>query len=727
VQQYAAAQAAYADLEPVQPLPSLSNTGTRRSPAQEVIHSSGHSRILYAILGIGGTVAVLLLVMIAVLLRGGSPAEPPKARPAPAEVVDAAPAPAIVPAVEGLSRTGESLPAPSSSTSITSSGPTQISSSGGDYQDVVRRLRDATVYIKIKIKNRAIGSGTGFVIERRDDKVLIATNRHVAVPDLDDVPERIAPRGTKPVLEAVFRSGVRNEEQALPAQVIAADNSGDFATDLAFLLVAGVKRPPQPIDPQARLEPVAGMTYVCAGFPLGGLLNKIAETKGNPEVSITGGRIAAPRRDDTGQIAILQVDGSIVEGNSGGPIVDDKTGRLIGVAVAKIEGISTIGFIVPADEVRRCLAGRVGALDLTLHESQQGTADLQVRAQVVDPKRTVSGVVVHVAPASSVGTVSPNSDGTWSPLPNTTPVDLRHDPNTSTASGRVTVTLSGQGKDARKVLIQTAHRDSKGALVYSKPKEFELPEKPGRIRAPGALERIVKIARRKSASLLGPLIDPDKDCHLDKNDDNYKIKIEIPGKLHTLAPYVVTRLNKKKPLHNAPMTLAEVEGDFVALVEVTGEMSAGSTLPKDRQGNSIPFTFQGAGLLLYQNKDNFVRLERTAGVGVESLQTIHKVLIEIVKEGRQMDTTNVYWPVPEGDTQLIMIRRKGKVRFQFRSSGSRATFASPEYELDLPKKVKVGLSAANISAKPFTANFENFSIVNDTTMIDEEFSDPPTK
>jgi hypothetical protein len=41
-----------------------------------------------------------------------------------------------------------------------------------------------------------------------------------------------------------------------------------------------------------------------------------------------------------------------------------------------------------------------------------------------------------------------------------------------------------------------------------------------------------------------------------------------------------------------------VEGDFAAMVEVTGEISAGTTLPKDRQGNSVPFTFQGAGLLL---------------------------------------------------------------------------------------------------------------------------------
>ena len=69
------------------------------------------------------------------------------------------------------------------------------------------------------------------------------------------------------------------------------------------------------------------------------------------------------------------------------------------------------------------------------------------------------------------------------------------------------------------------------------------------------------------------------------------------------------------------MTLTAVEGDFAAVVEVTGELSPGLVLPKDRQGNHIPSTFQGAGLLLYQDQDNFVRLERTAGMAVGSIES----------------------------------------------------------------------------------------------------------
>ena len=62
-----------------------------------------------------------------------------------------------------------------------------------------------------------------------------------------------------------------------------------------------------------------------------------------------------------------------------------------------------------------------------------------VKAQVVDPKQRVKGLLVHAAPASAVGTFSPNADGSWPPLPNTTPVELQKDDKTASASGLIQV------------------------------------------------------------------------------------------------------------------------------------------------------------------------------------------------------------------------------------------------------------------------------------------------
>ncbi len=344
---------------------------------------------------------------------------------------------------------------------------------------------------------------------------------------------------------------------------------------------------------------------------------------------------------------------------------------------------------------------------------------------MVDPKRLVQGVVVHVAPASAAGTgsLAPDSAGNWPALPNTSPVELQKDDKTSIASGKVQVSLSGQDAAGRKILIQTAHRNGSGQLVYSKPREILLPEKAGPVLTSGSLIRTMNELRRKSFSLLGPLIDPDKDCKLIKDEDSAKVKIEIPGKLHTLSPSVVTRRNKKLPLHNAPMTVAEVEGDFAAIVEVAGEIRPGSSTPKDRQGNILPFTYQGGGLIVYQDKNNFFRLERAGSVIIDGLQPVSRLLIEAVRDGKEAEGGYIYLDVPDKNTLLILIRRKGRVRCLFSSDDGNTLAVFREFELDLPPKVKVGLTAANISAKPFTANFENFTLVNDTTKIDSEFGD----
>jgi Trypsin-like peptidase domain len=722
----AAASSAFGDLEDVQPLAPVSASGSRRAPAGYAAagsHGSSHNPVLLAALGIGGLAVVLLIaILVVVMSQGGgdkgrtvaqADTPPPEPVVQPVAAQPAAPAPAVA---------------------STPSSTDSSASRGIDRDDIIRRLKEATVYIKHKVAGKPLGSGTGFVIEVRGDTVVIATNSHVAVPDLSDIPRRLLPPGSKLELEAVFRSGQGpQQEQSVPAQVVASDSSDAVRTDLAILIAQGVKRPPKPIDVQSKSDTTEGMAYIGAGFPYGGLLNLVNESKADPSVTIIGGRIARLARDEHGHLDLFQVDGALHGGNSGGPIVEEKSGKLIGVVAAGLaptgeHATETIGFLVPAEQLRSILAGRVGNLDLSLEAIQADSANVKVKADIVDPKQKVQAVLVHAAPASA-GIGSPNSDGTWPPLPNTTPVELKRDANAPTATGVVQVALSGEGAAKRKIVIQTAHRDIAGKLVYSKPREVELPEKPGRVMVSSHLLRILRTVQRKSISMLGPLIDPEKDCKLVKDEDNLKIKIEIPGnKVRSIAPYVVQRLNKRKPLHNAPMSLIDVEGDFAALVEVTGEMRAGTNMPKDRQGNEIPFTFNGAGLLLYQDKDNFVRLERTAGVAVATLQPVHKILFEVVKDGKQVPN-HVYFQVPEGPASLLLMRRKGRVIV-----GASPVLGAPPMpfrgiEFDLATKVKVGICASNISAKPYTAQFENFALLSNETQMDAMFGDevPPDK
>jgi S1-C subfamily serine protease len=589
------------------------------------------------------------------------------------------------------------------------------STPANDPQEIIHRLKDATVYLKNKVNGHTVSSGTGFVIETRGDVLTLATNRHVAVVDIDELPESIAPKGSKVQIDAVIRSGEGPlREQLLPARIVAADFSEDLNSDLAILQVSGVKQPPTPINPLIRFDLSEGMTYIAAGFPLGGIVGRITESRGNPSVAITGGRISALRRDDQGILNVIQVDGSLQPGNSGGPILDEKTGRLIGLAVAKVNGVDTIGFVVPAEQLRRVLAGRVGALDLSLQNSPQGTADLSVRAQLVNPKGTLKGVVVHAAPLSAGAGLRPNPDGSWPPLPNTTPVELHLDANSPTASGRVQLSLSGQGPESRKVLIQTAHRDFRDQLVYGKPREVELPEKPGRILPPGAFQRVINVLKRRSLAKLGDLVDPDKDCKLSKDDKTMRVSIDVPAKLHTLAPEIATK--KNSPLHNAPMALTEIEGDFLAIVEVVGDIRPGSSPPSDPRGRRLPFTVQSAGLLLYQDKNNFMRLER-AGSVQRDLSAVHRLIIEVVRDGKQARPP-IYLDVPESSATLFLVRHKGRVRCLYSPNNAKTIYVFQELELDFPNKVKIGLTAANVSTKPFTASFANFALIDDAGKIE---------
>jgi hypothetical protein len=93
----------------------------------------------------------------------------------------------------------------------------------------------------------------------------------------------------------------------------------------------------------------------------------------------------------------------------------------------------------------------------------------------------------------------------------------------------------------------------------------------------------------------GEVIDPDGDCKF--GIEGGTLTIAIPGTDHSLS--------LERGQMNAPRVLQEVEGDFVAQVKVSGPFPIGAqgVVPTRRP-------FHGAGLLLWQDQDNYIRLER---------------------------------------------------------------------------------------------------------------------
>ncbi len=463
-------------------------------------------------------------------------------------------------------------------------------------------------------------------------------------------------------------------------------------------------------------SPALGIKYSAYGFPLPGS----RFNAGNPSISLTGGQVSTLRNDDLGQLFLIQLDGSLQPGNSGGPIVDER-GRLIGVAVAKLHDVDTIGLAIPADELRELLAGRVRAIDLEVRNCETEQPNLRVKAQVIDPHGRIKAVKVLVAPAHGAAPLRRLGDGSWPAMPGASLADLKLD--RYVATGDVKVAVAKAGPDNRRVLVQTAHADSSGRLFYSRPRPYPIAEN-GRMVASGKIEALKRKLARRSLAKLGPLVEDDDpktadECQLAKDVREHKSTITLPAKVFSLSPKLTNR--QKKPVHNAPRAMAEVEGDFLAYVQVNGDIDSGLDPTTVARGHRLPFSFQGAGLLLYQDKDNFVRLERACMARGASL--VRELLVEVVRGGTEIDYYYIALPGdPSAPLDLFLIRRKGRVTCLFSYDG-RSLLAFRDFSLDYPAKIKIGLTASNLSRKPFTARFSDFVLLDDKLKLEQEFGE----
>jgi len=163
--------------------------------------------------------------------------------------------------------------------------------------------------------------GTGFAV---GDGRHVLTNLHV-------VPRRLDPAENEKL--AVFtRRGERVEPR--PAEVVAEDREHD----LALLRIAGDPLPALAFGDSSTVRP--GERYTFTGFPIGAVLGMYPVTHEGMISSITP--IAIPQ-GDAGQLdpatirrlsdpyKVFQLDGTAYPGNSGSPLYDPQTGRVIGV------------------------------------------------------------------------------------------------------------------------------------------------------------------------------------------------------------------------------------------------------------------------------------------------------------------------------------------------------------------------------------------------------------
>jgi hypothetical protein len=208
-------------------------------------------------------------------------------------------------------------------------------------------------------------------------------------------------------------------------------------------------------------------------------------------------------------------------------------------------------------------------------------------------------------------------------------------------------------------------------------------------------------SRARSLDGWSNVTNPDGDCTI--RPEKGQVTITIPGTHHNLNPLIGR--------NNAPRVLREVEGDFTAQVRVTGEFD-----PGERSTLTDGAPFNGAGLVLWQDDRNFLRLERNAWrVPANAEPVCYPPLLEYYEDGRYLDTNPPAAPASffKGSTTYLRLQRRGDSVSTAYSHDGQEWFPVKAIKVGLSGKVQVGIAAVSTSTKPFTVKFEGFTLSSD--------------
>ena len=235
--------------------------------------------------------------------------------------------------------------------------------------------------------------------------------------------------------------------------------------------------------------------------------------------------------------------------------------------------------------------------------------------------------------------------------------------------------------------------------VSPKPSEAPIPVVEAEIPAtPGPDVPAVPAAPRSpgvqgmTAADWGVVIDPDGDCKVALDLDRRRAEIDVPGKPHILS----ADLGRV----NAPRILRSIQGDFEIGVQVTG-----TDHPSGRATTTNYTPYHGAGLLIWQDAENYVRLEVAAEI--RKGKPFRYANFEYRKDGRLESSQGLKF-----DNQAVYVRlqRRGNVVYAaFSPDGLRWT-SFPRLDVDLKETLQVGVAAINTATKPLKAILEDFRV-----------------
>jgi hypothetical protein len=209
------------------------------------------------------------------------------------------------------------------------------------------------------------------------------------------------------------------------------------------------------------------------------------------------------------------------------------------------------------------------------------------------------------------------------------------------------------------------------------------------------------IAQDKKALTIkdwGEFVDPAGDCKVVQKEG--RVTIQVPGTQHNLNP---------TPEYDnclAPRILQEVDGDFRVYVKVFAFPMPEANTSTTKQGHS----YVAAGLLLWQDDKNFVRCLRAA-LGEREEVFVHVEPFVNGKHPARGYQALKDRRLPDKDVYLQAERRGKDFTFSRSSDGKEWEAIIKVTNLDLAKKLRVGVAVVNSTKEEVSPQFAEFKLI----------------
>jgi regulation of enolase protein 1 (concanavalin A-like superfamily) len=214
----------------------------------------------------------------------------------------------------------------------------------------------------------------------------------------------------------------------------------------------------------------------------------------------------------------------------------------------------------------------------------------------------------------------------------------------------------------------------------------------------------------------GQVTDPWRDSVVALEPQPNRLKIQVPGTPHVLSAEV-----PQLPM-NAPRVVRRIRGDFTASVHVLGRLEPG------RFGTTHYNPYHGAGLIVWQDPSNYLRLERA--VGFINGRRHPYINYELREAGRLAVSHGI---TTEDRSLSLRLRREGVAFSAWYSLDGHRWVNLGRVNAPFGERVEVGVVAVNSSKHALSAELEGLDVADPQGSMARDHADseagepsPPT-